>query len=155
MAAKILVLNTTVSDGRIIVYFSYRPSAQSYKEYLEKPENSYDDKHEWRVTISGKQVSMNLPPGIAFTIPSGSKDAVLAFEDEAKAEKWEERMILWEKRMNQEGAKRSISRTLTVGHLNEKLGLPGQTGGVLVRPAISNKFVSLHGLGGTFFPMPS
>jgi hypothetical protein len=123
MGTKILRLNATVSDGRIIVSFSYPPSAERYKKYLEKPESSYDDNHKWRSTISGGQVSMDLPAGVTFEFPSGSKDAVLAFADEAKATIWEEKMILWEKSANQEGTKRSISRSLTVERLNEKLGL--------------------------------
>ncbi|KAJ6099707.1 hypothetical protein N7467_001242 [Penicillium canescens] len=127
MENKILILNATVSGDRLIVSFSYSPSAQNYKEYLEKPENSYDNHHEWNLTIAERQVSMNLPPDIAFEIPRASKDAVLAFEDEAKAMKWEENMILWEKSTNQEGTKRSISRSLTVGRLNEKLGLSERT----------------------------
>lgn len=127
MEDMILRLNATVSAGRIIVSFSYPPSAQSYREYLEKPENTYDDKYEWRIAVLGGQLSMNLPPDITFEFPSGSKDAVLAFEDEAKAMKWEEKMILWEKMTNHKGPRRSVSRSLTVGRLNEKLGLPGQT----------------------------
>ncbi|KAJ5166689.1 uncharacterized protein N7482_005470 [Penicillium canariense] len=125
MEHKILRLNATASGGRIIIAFSYPPSAESYKEYLEKPENTYDDKHEWSVAVLEGKVSMTLPSDITFEFPSGSKDAVLAFQDEAKAIKWEEKMLIWERGTNHEGTRRSISRSLTVGRLNEKLGLPG------------------------------
>jgi hypothetical protein len=67
---------------------------------------------------------MKLPSDITFELPIGSKDAVLVFEDEAKAIKWEENMILWEQTANHEGKKRRISRLLTVGSLSKKLGLP-------------------------------
>ncbi|KAJ5263956.1 hypothetical protein N7478_011561 [Penicillium angulare] len=127
MTSKILIVNSTVCDGRILISFSYPPLAQFYKEYLETSENSCDDKHQWGVAISGRQVSMNLPPGITFEFPGDSKDAILVFEDETMAVKWEEKMILWEKCENQEGSKRSISRSLTVGQLIEKLSLPEQT----------------------------
>ncbi|GLA33144.1 hypothetical protein M752DRAFT_277128 [Aspergillus phoenicis ATCC 13157] len=127
MNSKILIVNSTVSDGRVIVSFSSPPLAQPYKEYLERPETSYDDKHEWRVAVSGRQVSMDLPPGMTYESHSDSKDAVLVFEDETAAAKWEEKMILWEEGTDQEGPRRSISRPLTVGQVVGKLGLPGQT----------------------------
>jgi hypothetical protein len=126
MTSKILIVNSTVCDGRLLISFSYPPLARFYKEYLEIPENSCDDKHQWEVALSGRQVSMNLPPGITFEFPGDSKDAILVFEDETMAVKWEEKMILWEQRENQEGSKRSISRSLTVGQLIEKLSLPEQ-----------------------------
>ena len=127
MATKIVILQSTLRDGRLIVAFSYPPLALLYKEYLEKSENLYNDGQDWRVDILGGQVSMNLPCDITFESSSGDEDAVLVFEDEAKAIKWEEKMILWEKCSNQEGRKRRISRSLTVGHLIEKLGLSDET----------------------------
>lgn len=127
MTSKILIVNSTVSDGRVFVSFSYPPLAQPYKEYLERPENSYDDKHEWRVAISGRQVSIDLPPGISYEFPSDSKNAILVFEDETAAVKWEEKMILWEKSTEQESPKQTISRSLIVGQVAKKLSLPGQT----------------------------
>lgn len=126
--SKILILNSTVSNGRVLVAFSYPPLAHRYKEYLERPENAYDDKHEWGVIILQRQVvSIVLPPGITFESPSDSKDAVLVFEDETMAVNWEKKMILWEKTTKHEGPKRSISRSFTVGQLTEKLSLPGRT----------------------------
>jgi hypothetical protein len=124
MADKIVRLNTTVSNGRILIYFSFPPAAQSYKEYLEKPENAYNDTHEWGVTISGGEVSMNLPSDLDSKFHGGSKNAVLIFEDEIKAMKWEQKMILWERSEKNEATERSMLRSLKFGHLYEKIHLP-------------------------------
>lgn len=70
---------------------------------------------------------MDLPPGITYEFHSDSKDAVLVFEDESMAEKWEEKMILWKRSVYQEGPKRSISRSLTVDQVVEKLNVQGHS----------------------------
>lgn len=118
----LLRLNATVFDGRLHISFSYLPAAQIYKEYLQKPENSYNDEHEWEVAISATEVSMNLPSDISVGFPGGSKNTVLTFEDEAKAKEWEGKMVLWEQRANQAKETLSISQSMTIERLSERLG---------------------------------
>lgn len=118
-----LRLNATqISDCRIIISFSHRASAQSYYDYLKDKENS-SEIVKFEAAVSGNQVSMNLPTDITLECPDGSKDVILAFEDEDKAEASAREMIVWEKRTNQNGNRRSISRSLTIRSLSEKLGL--------------------------------
>lgn len=124
MAAKLLRLNATVSDGRIIVSFSYPPAAASYREFLARPENAYSDRHDWEAIASGAQVSMALPPDVAYEFPDGSKDAVLVFPDEARAARWQDRMMLWERPAGQAETRRVLSRSLTVGRIGQGLGAP-------------------------------
>jgi hypothetical protein len=67
---------------------------------------------------------MNLPSDLDSKFHGGSKNAVLIFEDEIKAMKWEQKMILWERSEKNEATERSMLRSLKFGHLYEKIHLP-------------------------------
>lgn len=126
MATQRLRLNAEVSDNRLTISFSHKKSARHYYDWLKR--SIFCKILVSDVDISEGKVSMNLPLRIKTESPNGPKDIVLAFSDVEEAILWDQHMIILEKRANQAENQRSVSRSLTVGILNEKLGLRNETG---------------------------
>lgn len=126
MATPILRLNAAVSGNRLAIFFSHKKSAENYYNWLESSNRSEDLNCD--VDISAGMVSMDLPLGINTESPNGPNDIVLAFSNKDEATYWDQHMIIWDRRTSQAENQRSISRSLTVGTLNEKLVLRNETG---------------------------
>ncbi|KIW11617.1 hypothetical protein PV08_10919 [Exophiala spinifera] len=142
---RLNVARDSDSECRIIISFSHKASARKYYEYLKQKENSSENRKFGGLALSEYIVSMELPSDITLEFPENSSDVVLAFDDKDKAVAWEKEMILWEKRMNQTENRRSISRSLTVGGLNEKMGRPPPIGTfVIVGPPMTNRLQRSH-----------
>jgi hypothetical protein len=101
MAAKVLRLNASFSDGSLVIAFSFPPSAQCYEKYLRVIEDFYENdfkpRHRLNAQREDQEVFMTLPPGVAIEYSaSRSKDIILAFKDEEVATEWKDLMVIWE-----------------------------------------------------------
>jgi hypothetical protein len=126
MASQILRLDAEATGPRdhfrLTIYFSHSESARNYYSYLQTLD-SFCEEQECKIAESEKDVSMYLPSDIIPVKEAGTNDVILVFTDEDKAKAWEEKMILWTGNVEM---KRSLSRSLTIQALNDKLGLSSQ-----------------------------
>jgi hypothetical protein len=115
-----LRLDAEVTGRRITITFLHKESAKRYNDYLKNLGGLFYRNRSCEFDESNT-VSMDLPPEVTAEPIPKTKDVLLTFDDDEDAMEWERAMILWEKKVNQTENQRSISRSLTVKDLDEKL----------------------------------